>query len=79
MPDYDRYAQAIGDPSCAKELWEWKMELAVDQFYKRQISDVVFEACLYALGFRGVRCREEYRYHEQIRYDDEQRRKGRKP
>ena len=56
------------DPQGAAEIWRYKLDSAVAQFQAREISDDVFRACLYAAGFRHNALRDEFRYQDQIRY-----------
>ena len=56
------------DPTSYAETWRYKLDSAVTQFQAREISDDVFRACLYAAGFRHNALRDEFRYQDQIRY-----------
>jgi hypothetical protein len=67
MPDYDAFARAISDPQGAAEIWRIKLDMAVKEFSARRMSDDVFRAVLFGLGFRGARLVDEFRYHESNR------------
>lgn len=56
------------DPQGAAEIFRAKLEAAVAEFNVRTISDDVFSASLYALGFRANRLREEFRYYDELRH-----------
>lgn len=56
-------------PQDAAELFRFKLALVTDAFMERSMSDDVFTASLFALGFRGVRLREEFRYHDMRRHE----------
>jgi hypothetical protein len=49
------------DPDAA-ERFQWKYELACSQFKTGLISEAVFGGCLYCLGYRGARLKDEVRY-----------------
>lgn len=53
------------------ELWREKLDLAVEDFQQRRISDDVFRALLYSAGFRGTTLSEEFNFQAAIRYDIE--------
>jgi len=64
-------AQRICDPAGYLETERAKLQVAIDEFQARKISDDVFRACLYSRGFRGQALSCEFRLQDQIRYDNE--------
>lgn len=46
----------------AREIWQAKLDVAIEKFQNGEISDDVFKACLYSAGFRGQRLRDEFDY-----------------
>jgi hypothetical protein len=63
------------DPVGAAEIERAKHEAAVTEFNARTISDDVFRATLFSLGFRGAALACEFRYHDDLRYENETRAK----
>lgn len=63
---YNRY-----DPVGAAEIERAKHAAAVAEFNARKISDVVFRATLFGLGFRGARLASEFSYYDELRYQAE--------
>jgi hypothetical protein len=63
------------DPVGAAEIERAKLDAAVAEFQTRTISDVVFRATLFGLGFRGAALACEFRYHDDLRYENEKHRK----
>lgn len=56
------------DPEGAAEIWRAKMDAASHEFCHSGMSEAVFTATLYQLGFRGSRLNEEFRYWDWKRY-----------
>ncbi len=63
------------DPVGAAEIEHAKHGAAVAEFNARTISDVVFRAALFSLGFRGAALACEFRYHDDLRHENEKRAK----
>lgn len=61
------------DPSGAVEIERAKHAAAVAEFQARTISDDVFRAALFGLGFRGAALDCEFRYHADLRHENETR------
>jgi len=59
------------DPVGAAEIERAKLDAAVAEFQARTISDAVFRATLYSLGFRGAALASEFFYYDRLRYDSE--------
>ena len=51
--------------------WKEKLDTAIKEFQRREISDDVFRACLHSAGFTGVRLTEEFNYQYGLRHDIE--------
>lgn len=66
----------ISDPQEHHEIERAKLATTLEEFMARRISDAVFEASLYALGYRGQNLRVEYRFRWDERYRAEQARAG---
>lgn len=64
------------DPVGAAEIERAKHDVAVAEFQARTISDVVFRATLFGLGFRGTALACEFRYHDDLRYENEKAKRG---
>lgn len=63
------------DPVEAVEIERAKHAAAVAEFQARTISDDVFRATLFGLGFRGAALDCEFRYQYELRYENETRAK----
>ncbi len=63
------------DPVGAVEIERAKHTAAVAEFNARTISDVVFRATLFGLGFRGAALACEFRYYDDLRYENEKQTK----
>jgi hypothetical protein len=61
------------DPAEAVEIERAKHAAAVAEFQARIISDDVFRATLFGLGFRGAALDCEFRYHCDLRHENETR------
>lgn len=61
------------DPVGAAEIERAKHEAAVAEFQARTISDAVFRATLFGLSFRGAALACEFRYYDDLRYENEKR------
>lgn len=48
------------------EIWRAKMDIAVQQYQDGEITDDVFRALLYGLGFRGARLKDEFDYWKSL-------------
>ena len=59
------------DPVGAVEIERAKHAAAVAEFQERTVSDAVFRATLFGLGFRGAALDCEFRYHDDLRYENE--------
>ncbi len=64
------------DPVGAVEIERAKLAAAVAEFHARTISDVVFRATLYGLGFRSAALASEFRYWDDLRHENETRAKS---
>lgn len=63
------------DPVGAAEIERAKHDTAVAEFQARTISDMVFRATLFGLGFRSAALACEFRYHDDLRHENETRAK----
>jgi hypothetical protein len=63
------------DPVDAAEIERAKLAAAVAEFQARTISEVVFRAALFGLGFRSAALASEFWYHDSLRYENETRAK----
>ncbi len=63
------------DPVGVVEIERAKHAAAVAEFNARTISDVVFRATLFGLGFRSAALACEFRYWDDLRYENETRAK----
>ena len=70
-PNTDRRYDPIG----TAEIERAKHAAAVAEFQARTVSDAVFRATLFGLGFRGAALACEFRYHDDLRYENETRAK----
>jgi len=61
------------DPVEAVEVERAKLTAAVAEFHARTVNDVVFRALLFGLGFRGAALACEFRYQDDLRYENERR------
>jgi hypothetical protein len=61
------------DPVGAIEIERAKFAAAVDEFQTRTISDDVFRASLFGLGYRGAALASEFRYQDDLRHENETR------
>ncbi len=61
------------DPVGAVEIERSKHAAAVAEFHSRTISDAVFRAALFGLGFRSAALACEFRYHDDLRHENEKR------
>lgn len=61
------------DPVGTVEIERAKHAVAVAEFSARTVSDIVFRATLYGLGFRGAALASEFRYHDDLRHESEKR------
>ena len=59
------------DPVGAVEIERSKHAAAVAEFQARTVSDTVFRATLFGLGFRGAALDCEFRYWDDLRYENE--------
>ena len=64
------------NPQDHAEVERFRLAQAYEQFTARTISDAVFKASLYAIGFRGQNLEVEYRFRWDERYRAEQARAG---
>lgn len=53
----------ITDPGEALQLWKARYDAATSAFFARDISEHVFKAQLYSLGFRGREIESEVNLH----------------
>ena len=62
------------DPEGYNEVWQAKHKEACRAYVACEfpMSDAVFEATLYTLGFHGVRLQDERRYWAEIKYRQSQ-------
>jgi hypothetical protein len=63
------------DPVSAVEIERAKLDAAVAEFQARTVSDTVFRATLFGLGFRGAALASEFWYYEDLRHENERARK----
>lgn len=61
------------DPVGTIEIELAKYTAAVAEFESRAISDDVFRALLFGLGFRGAALASEFRYRDDLRHENETR------
>jgi len=61
------------DPEGAVEIERAKHAAAVAEFNARTISDAVFRATLFSLGFRSAALACEFRYYDDLRHENEKR------
>ena len=59
------------DPIGAVEIELAKHAAAVTEFHARTISDDVFRATLFGLGYRGAALASEFRYRDDLRHENE--------
>ena len=59
------------DPVGAVEIELAKYTAAVAEFHARTISDDVFRATLFGLGYRGAALASEFSYQYDLRYENE--------
>jgi len=57
--------RSFNDPEGAAEIFRAKHAAAVAEFYNGTVSDDVFCATLYGLGFRGSELRSEFNLHDE--------------
>lgn len=67
------------DPVGTAEIERAKLDAAVSEFQARTISDTVFRATLFGLGFRSAALASEFRYHDDLRHENETRAKDSTP
>jgi hypothetical protein len=65
------------DPAGAAEIWQARLDTATSGFMDRTMTEAVFRATLYQLGFRGSRLAEEFRYWDHARHDMSRNRRNR--
>lgn len=49
------------------DVWREKLNIAICEFRAYRMTEAVFTATLYQLGFHGQRLREEFLYHDMNR------------
>ncbi len=59
------------DPVGAAEIHRSKFAAAVAEFENRTISDDVFRATLFGLGYRDAALASEFRYRDDLRHENE--------
>lgn len=57
------------DPQGADEIWRAKFATATEEFQAGAISEDVFRASLYALGYRGQGLACEFRHQDQLKFE----------
>lgn len=61
------------DPVGAVEVERAKHAAAIAEFHARTISDDVFRATLFGLGYRGAALASEFRYRDDLRHENKTR------
>ena len=66
------------DPQGYHEIWQAKLEAAVSAFNNNEfpMTDAVFKATLFALGFRGQELDAQFGYYDQLKHDYQNRKKA---
>lgn len=64
------------DPVGAVEIERAKHAAAINEFHARTVSDDVFRATIFGLGYRGAALASEFRYQDDLRHENETRVKG---